>query len=737
MASVSEKLQNLIDSIETTTQDEFENLTDAIQALKDEQFGGEYKIYNEKDLRKFAELVNSGRTHLNAKLMNDIGDSENLIDWTDLGIGTNESPYQGTFDGQEFSIWLKFHTTSDNGYREGRYFGLFHNIKNAFIKNLTLEGSFTTACTNVPGSPNTTEKTGMQIGCLAVNAYISKIHKCFNKININLQNPQDETKGLIVYACAGLITNCYGTHIYQCGNYGNITLTKLTTTSTVAKSLRGYGGGLIYKCKTYQLNTWRIEECFNKGSIFNIIYGGGIVAKIAGEALSNNSIELINDAKIPLPLTLFGYPDNLQTTVDLDSLIVNHSDNIIVEKFKVSQTTQDKNQFIIISTDKIEDNGFISINGIQKNVKIIPIEKSTSISLIKNCYNTGNYGAYINKFNYSSGVVGALAELDTYNNPFIYITNCYDAGNPFFNKNSNNNYAGYTYGSFILNKRYHQMGLLKNCYTLYISNNAELTDMTNAIETSSGRAWYREVIFSQYPALMEHPHFCDMLDNNVFISNDQYPCFKWEEDKIIDLNTMYKTTSAQYDNLYMENLYSLPSNLLRTGVFQVKNNIKFNSISNFVSETFNDTQSKKIILQNLRIMNNNCFNYLYTENSILDIHKDPEAFFRLHPGYFNNCLGLTYFILRNAKEEIALTKAFPVEDVIFNNGKLRIYVPYVLLETYKTASNWSTFAPEGGFSRIRSIEGIIHDSDGNEIFNDLEEEETLEQRLTITGGFTI
>ena len=144
MATVSEKLQNLITQIEETTQDEFDTLTDAIQALKDEQLDGEMLIYNEQDLTNFAEQVNSGRTHLNAKLMNDIGTPGNFIDWTFLHIGTEESPYKGKFNGQNFSIYLKFHTTQEVIDNDIKNFGLFHYIKNAEIKNLILQGSFTT-----------------------------------------------------------------------------------------------------------------------------------------------------------------------------------------------------------------------------------------------------------------------------------------------------------------------------------------------------------------------------------------------------------------------------------------------------------------------------------------------------------------------------------------------------------------------------------------------------------------
>ena len=65
--------------------------------------GGYYLIGTAQDLKDFASLVNAGNTTINGKLIApiDLAGSE-LNQWTP--IGTYSYPYNGTFDGQGFTI---------------------------------------------------------------------------------------------------------------------------------------------------------------------------------------------------------------------------------------------------------------------------------------------------------------------------------------------------------------------------------------------------------------------------------------------------------------------------------------------------------------------------------------------------------------------------------------------------------------------------------------------------------
>ena len=113
--------------------------------------GGYYQITNQWQLRWFADKVNKGETNINAKLMNNItinsgvlnkngelntGASANFTPWT--LIGTNTSPFTGTFDGCNFTIsglYINASTTD--------YVGLFGCVGNGgTVKNVTLADSY-------------------------------------------------------------------------------------------------------------------------------------------------------------------------------------------------------------------------------------------------------------------------------------------------------------------------------------------------------------------------------------------------------------------------------------------------------------------------------------------------------------------------------------------------------------------------------------------------------------------
>ena len=109
--------------------DAVELLADGTKPQKDPT-GSYYQIYNEGELRWFAEAVNRGDTSSDAKLMNNIT-VDNTTQWTP--IGTDTKPFTGTFDGDGKTITgLYIDGTAD-------YVGLFGCVGNkGTVKNVIL-----------------------------------------------------------------------------------------------------------------------------------------------------------------------------------------------------------------------------------------------------------------------------------------------------------------------------------------------------------------------------------------------------------------------------------------------------------------------------------------------------------------------------------------------------------------------------------------------------------------------
>ena len=87
-----------------------------------------YEIASKEDWKEFCDLVNDGRTAINAKLMNDVDLSEEI---TMAGTIRN---YNGTFDGQGHTLTLNWNSQSGE-------VAPFKFVNNATIKNLRVNGN--------------------------------------------------------------------------------------------------------------------------------------------------------------------------------------------------------------------------------------------------------------------------------------------------------------------------------------------------------------------------------------------------------------------------------------------------------------------------------------------------------------------------------------------------------------------------------------------------------------------
>ena len=71
---------------------------------------------------------------------------------------------------------------------------------------------------------------------------------------------------------------------------------------------------------------------------------------------------------------------------------------------------------------------------------------------------------------------------------------------------------------------------------------------------------------------------------------------------------------------------------------------------------------------------------------------------------FHKCLAMSALILRNTDGICSLIKANAFDSTPITSGTGYIYVPSALIEQYKAATNWSTYA-----SQFRALEDYTVD----------------------------
>ena len=154
-----------------------------------------YQITNAEELAWFRDTVNSGKANIHAKLLHDI-DLNNVI-WEP--IGTKEKLYNGTFDGNAYTIrnfWLGNHAKQE-GISEK---GLFGRIgSDGTIQDLVVK----VECIGSAAYPNNFNVTK----CGLIAAYNEgTIRRCSVMVNYTLYVAGEI--GVIAYQNSGIIENC-------------------------------------------------------------------------------------------------------------------------------------------------------------------------------------------------------------------------------------------------------------------------------------------------------------------------------------------------------------------------------------------------------------------------------------------------------------------------------------------------------------------------------------------------
>ena len=174
------------------------------------------------------------------------------IEW--IPIGTEDSPFEGSFDGQNKTIsnlTIQNATTDNQGL-----FGVIDGTSNtdsSEIKNLVVNGSIKSSGCNVAGIVGKAIKTNF-IGC--VN-------------NASVESTYNETYNVCVGGIAGYVTNVKAEYCYNSGN--------ITANMSV--------GGIIGYEASSTISNPTFDYCVNTGTIKGTSYIGGIIG-YANKALS-------------------------------------------------------------------------------------------------------------------------------------------------------------------------------------------------------------------------------------------------------------------------------------------------------------------------------------------------------------------------------------------------------------------------------------------------------------------
>lgn len=269
-----------------------EAATDAVELLDNypqpsiDANDGYYQIYNEGELRWFAEAVNNGNTSSNAHLMNDItinskvlnddgsliSDPSSLKSWTPIGTDADGMRFTGTFDGQNHTISGLYIDGTAN------YVGLFgcigkNSLATGTVKNVTLADSYVRGnefvggiCGwNKGGTLQDCHNTGTVSGTTNVGGVCGKndsgtVDGCYNSGTVSA--------GFYVGGVCGLINN--GSTLKNSYNTGKVSCTN------------DHVGGV---CGWNDAST--VQGCYNTGTVS----GGESVGGVCGENSGSGTVQ--------------------------------------------------------------------------------------------------------------------------------------------------------------------------------------------------------------------------------------------------------------------------------------------------------------------------------------------------------------------------------------------------------------------------------------------------------------
>ncbi len=256
-------------------------------------YEGEYFLLtNDLDFNNPSDYEDANRTDF--KDINGVNGNETLIKELTTGsgfkpIGNSKQTFQGNFDGNNKTINNLYINNKTEG--DALRFGLFGEINNSIIKNLTLKGNISSTTRAVMGSVS---------GGVRGTTTISNIT---NYVTITSESNE--------YDVGGIIGGNYGiVTIQNCQNYGeisgafntggivgfvnnNLTIENSINNASITNNIGNYVGGIVGQSNS-ATTILKIANSHNEGQITsgyalnNRIAIGGIIGMVNGKASIEN-----------------------------------------------------------------------------------------------------------------------------------------------------------------------------------------------------------------------------------------------------------------------------------------------------------------------------------------------------------------------------------------------------------------------------------------------------------------
>ena len=243
-----------------------------------------YVITTEAGLNKLATDVNSGTVYSDTYFK--LGASITVTDWTPIGQkGSEINKFAGTFDGNGQTVTIN-RIKSDLDPAFGGYAGFFGAVKDATVKNLTVDGTINGSdvagvvarldgaskvinCINKANVTGTSKAAGITVKIDGANVVIDG---CTNDGEIKC-NTVNGAAGIVVYAQGANFT------INGCTNNGKIS--------------GPFVGGVVFNVS--DSGSGIVENCVNNGSVHSTNAGQNIMtAGIVSVNSKGHELKIVN-----------------------------------------------------------------------------------------------------------------------------------------------------------------------------------------------------------------------------------------------------------------------------------------------------------------------------------------------------------------------------------------------------------------------------------------------------------
>ncbi|MBF0648203.1 hypothetical protein IR083_05195 [Dysgonomonas sp. GY75] len=238
-------------------------------------------------------------------------------------LGTKKTPFNGTFDGQNFSIYGLYIDNETNGF----YQGLFGCIKGANICNLSIKKSCIKAFNTVGAIVGAATDKSTLFNCHNYATVSGRRNNIGGLIGVSAEDNTyidcsnyGEISGL--HRIGGIIGSSLGKiAIYNCYNNGHV-----------------YGtyddiGGILGYMTIREKWTYTLINCFNNGQIKGRTYVSGIIGGIGGDYI----LGVIPDPPMPM---------DFQSIESTDETPVRFSSSSIPVKINTDTSSGGKNSSI-------------------------------------------------------------------------------------------------------------------------------------------------------------------------------------------------------------------------------------------------------------------------------------------------------------------------------------------------------------------------------------------------------